>query len=273
MSDRVSVVNPLNSDFRVYRPGGSAARWYCPTASVTSVLSRPVSAFCAETVAPGMTPPLASLTVPVICAFWASAVAAPKSTETTTAAAKTNPFRMLALHSQTCRSLAIGRPHGRGGRSRQHRPDAQRGQRDGVTLAVFFESLNAVLPVPQILDVRHHVGEDRLGHEVDALALRRLVRGLADRGKERHLRPRVHRSPGRRRSAERRHARSSGPEALAALLIGEIDRGVLVDLLVVDERRKSVGPPPVARLVAHVHVVHVRIAVHLARDRLAQRVE
>ena len=48
-----------------------------PSASVTTSRLNPVSVWVAVTVAPGRTPPLESLTVPVICAVaWASAAVA-----------------------------------------------------------------------------------------------------------------------------------------------------------------------------------------------------
>src|SRR5262249_33377430 len=72
-SGRVSLLNPCSSTVTVYGPGGSAGTRYSPVDSLTADRVRPVSVFFAVTVTPGRTPPVASLRVPLIRAFWARA--------------------------------------------------------------------------------------------------------------------------------------------------------------------------------------------------------
>ena len=109
------------------------------------------------------------------------------------------------------------------------------------------------MAVAQVFDVRHEVRESRFRDEVEPLALRRLVGRLGAAAEEGDLRPCVHRRGPCRRlprpPGPPRLRRSTAAARLAGLQIAVVDRRVLVDLLVENERSEPVGPPPVARLV------------------------
>src|SRR4029453_11460514 len=98
-------------------------------------------------------------------------------------------------------------------------------------------------------------------HEVQPFTLRGLVGRFRAARDERHLRPRTHRS-----SAAAPPAGAGAPAAsrLTRFGIGEIDRGVLVDLLTIDVRREAVRPSAIPRLIAQVHVAPPRVAVYFA---------
>ena len=95
-SERISDVNPVSSAFTEYRLAAARESGTWPTESLTPERRRPVSLFCAETVAPGITPPLSSLMIPLIWPFCASARAAPSVRKTATAASNTKCLLMRA---------------------------------------------------------------------------------------------------------------------------------------------------------------------------------
>src|SRR5919198_941744 len=60
----------------IQRRDATGRSWICCVETDVDTSDRVVSTLRAITVAPGITPPLESLTVPAICAFWAWAPAA-----------------------------------------------------------------------------------------------------------------------------------------------------------------------------------------------------
>jgi hypothetical protein len=94
---RCSLLNPASSTDTEYFPGGSDARRYSPLACDTAVRLNPVSSFFAVTVTPGRTPPLWSLSVPLICAFCAYAGAAHSTTAMTASARNHLRMRLPSL--------------------------------------------------------------------------------------------------------------------------------------------------------------------------------
>src|SRR5581483_10475413 len=76
MSLRSSDLNPCNSNTRLYAPGGSRSNRYVPVVSVVCVCAPPISLSpVSDTVAPGRTALLSSVTTPVIDPVWTCAYA------------------------------------------------------------------------------------------------------------------------------------------------------------------------------------------------------
>src|SRR5438132_14109709 len=64
MFDVVTFLNPVSSTSTVYLPVGICGAVYSPAESVVTVRVRPVAVCVSVTVAPGMTAPVVSVTVP-----------------------------------------------------------------------------------------------------------------------------------------------------------------------------------------------------------------
>jgi hypothetical protein len=68
-----AVLKPASDAVTVYVPAPSPLAWYAPSLSLTASCELPVVSFLTTTVAPGITPPPASLTVPAMEAVdWAN---------------------------------------------------------------------------------------------------------------------------------------------------------------------------------------------------------
>jgi hypothetical protein len=95
---RRTVWNPVSSKVTVYSPGRRSTTWYRPSADVTAVLTRSMSAgleIC--TVTPGSAAPESSVTAPTMAAAdWAAPARAMPSTSAS-AATTTRYFHMVCL--------------------------------------------------------------------------------------------------------------------------------------------------------------------------------
>ena len=60
-----AVENPVSSNRTLYRPGSRSSRRYTPSLPLTTVYTLPVCLLVMETVTPGSTAPVSSLTMPV----------------------------------------------------------------------------------------------------------------------------------------------------------------------------------------------------------------
>ena len=77
---RTAVVNPGRTNVTSYDPGGSASNTNRPVPSVKTVATSPLAWSRASTVTPGRTPPVVSVTAPLMEASWPCASAGARAT-------------------------------------------------------------------------------------------------------------------------------------------------------------------------------------------------
>jgi hypothetical protein len=109
----LAVLKPARLTVTVYLPAASCGTVNCPSAFVTASDVKPVSARFTTTLAPGITAPDVSVTVPERVAVdppWANAAGAPKATTASARKADANSLRAVLVMQLLLIYLPTGEP-------------------------------------------------------------------------------------------------------------------------------------------------------------------